>query len=116
DIDVECGTAQMTAFERVGEVVLVDNLAAGDIDEHTPRLHCSKPVFVEETMGLRRPLAADRNEIAVRQIAIESSRAADLTESCRHGLARLGATPRAENAHDARTAEAAHIAVGVVGG
>src|ERR1700736_1327057 len=105
----------MTAFERVGEVVLVDDLAAGDIDEHTPRLHCSKPVFVEETMGLGRPLAADHDEIAVRQIAMESSRATNLTEPCRHGLARLRATPGADDAHAECRAEAADIAADAAG-
>src|ERR1700730_2701115 len=66
-------------------------------------------------MGLGRPLAADHDEIAVRQIAIESSRTADLTESCRHGLARLGATPRADDPHAECRAKAADIAADAAG-
>src|SRR6266850_7374675 len=99
----------MTAFERVGKVVLVDDLAAGDVDENAPRLHRGKAVFVEETMGFRRPLAADHHEIAVWQVTLEISRAADLTEPRRRRLARLRAAPGADNPHAECRAKSAHI-------
>src|SRR5260370_30355542 len=71
----------MIALERVGEGLLVDDLAPSDVDEHAPRLHRSKAVLVEETGRLRCPLAADHHEIALRQEPIEISGAAKLAES-----------------------------------
>src|ERR1700674_3987063 len=76
----------MIALERVGEGLLVDDLAPGDVDEHAPRLHRGKAVLVEEAGCLRCPLAADHDEIAVRQEPIEILGAAKLAESCWQGL------------------------------
>src|SRR5258708_39552435 len=71
----------MIALERISERLLVDDLAPGDVDEHAPRLHRGKAVVVEETGRLRRPLAADHHEIAIRQEPIEIPGAAELAES-----------------------------------
>src|SRR6266404_7657558 len=97
----------MTAFQSVGEVVLVDDLAAGDIDEDAPRFHRGEAFPVEEPMGLRRPLAANRDEIAVWQVSIEISRATDLAEPRGQGLALPGATPGADDPHPECRAKAA---------
>src|SRR6516165_182930 len=48
DIDIERRTAQMIALERVGEGLLVDDLAPGDVDEYAPRLHRGKAALVEQ--------------------------------------------------------------------
>src|SRR5205823_433861 len=104
-----------TAFECVGEIVLVDDLAAGDIDENASGFHCGKAVLVEETVGLGRPLATDRDEIAVRQKPVEIPGAADLAEPRWHGLARLRTTPGAHNPHAECRAEAADIASDTAG-
>src|SRR5579871_1557572 len=71
----------MIALERVGEGLLVDDFAPGDVDEHGPRLHRCKAVLVEQTGRLRCPLAADHHEIALRQEPIEIPGAAKLAES-----------------------------------
>src|ERR1700693_3435221 len=81
DINIERGAAQMIAPERLGEGLLVDDLAPRDIDEHAPRLHRGKAVLVEETGCLRRPLAADHHEIALRQESIDIRGAAEFAES-----------------------------------
>src|SRR5215471_7033709 len=108
DIDIEPDAAQVTAFERVHERVLVDDLAARDIDEHTSGLHCGKTVVIEQTGRLGRPLAADDDEIALRQKSIEIVSAAELTEPGRQ-FARLGVKASADDAHPERSAEPADI-------
>ena len=70
-IDIEGRAAQMALVERVGERVLVDNLAARNIDKDTALLHQREALLVEETRRLRRPLAAHDNEIALRQQAVK---------------------------------------------
>src|SRR5215471_17394664 len=109
DIDVEPDAAQVIALERAGERLLVDNLAARDIDEHASGLHRGKTVIVKQTRRLRRPLAANDYEIALRQKSIEVASAAELTEP-RRQFARLGVEAGAENAHAEGGAEPAHIA------
>ncbi len=64
DIDVEGGAAQVVAGQRVGQGLFIDDLAAGDIDQHGPRLHGGKALRVEQAGRLGRPLAADGDEIA----------------------------------------------------
>src|SRR5271170_7931432 len=81
DINIERRAAQMIALERVGEGLLVDDLAPGHVDEHAPRLHRGKAPLVEETGRLPCPLGADHHEIAVRQEPIEIPGAAKLAES-----------------------------------
>ena len=81
DINIERCAAQMIALERVGKRLLVDDLTPGNVDEHASRLHRCKAILVEETGGLRCPLAADHHEIALRQEPIEISGAAKLAES-----------------------------------
>src|SRR5215470_8801709 len=114
DIDIEPDAAQVTAFERVYECLLVDNLAARDIDEHAAVLHRGKTVLIEQTGRLGRPLAADDDEIALRQKSIEVVSAAELTEP-RRQFTRLGVKAGAENAHAEGGAEPAHIAPNAAG-
>jgi hypothetical protein len=71
DIDVQGRTSQVIALERNGESTFVHDFATSDIDEHAPRPHRGKAVFVEETGCLRRPLAADHHEIAFWQEPVE---------------------------------------------
>src|SRR5579883_2219884 len=71
DIDIERRAAQMAARERLGQGRLVDNLAAGEVDEHAACLHAGEAVAVEQPGRLRRPLAADHDKIAFRQQAVE---------------------------------------------
>src|SRR5215472_9505977 len=106
DIDIEPDAAQVTAFERVHERVLVDDLAASDIDEHASGLHGGKTVLIEQTGRLGRPLAANDDEIALWQKSIEVVSTAELTEP-RRQFTRLGVKAGAENAHAQRGAEPA---------
>src|SRR5439155_23345432 len=109
-IDIERRAAQMIALHRVEKGVLVDDLASGDVDEHATLLHRGKPVLVEEPGGLRRPLAADHDEIAVRQKPVECLRPADLAKALRQRRARLRLTAGADDPHAERSAQPADFA------
>ena len=100
----------MIAAKRIDEGFLVDDLAPGDVDEHAPRLHRGKAVFVKETGRLRRPLAADHNKIAIRQEPIEIPWAAELPESRRQGEAWLRVAAGTKDPHTKGGAESADIA------
>src|SRR5580700_2737257 len=108
DIDIERRAAQTIALQRVDECVLIDDLAARDIDQHAPRLHRGKTVLVEEPGGLRRPLAADHNEIALRQKPVEIRGAAKLGKPLRKRRAKLRAL--AAGAHDPHAERGAELA------
>src|SRR6516165_1829078 len=99
DIDIEHDAAQMIALKRVGQGLLVNDLAACDVDEHAPRLHYGKAVFVEETRRLRGPLTADHDKIAGGQIAVELRRCAEFTEPVRQRGARIGVPAGADDSH-----------------
>src|SRR5229473_4017939 len=99
DINIESCAAQVIVLERLGEGPLVDDLAPGDVDDHAPRLHRGKAIRVEEAGCLRRQLAADHYEIAIRQEAIEIVRAAKLAESEWQRPVRLGVSAGAEDPH-----------------
>lgn len=49
DIDIERSASYVIAAKRINEGFLVDDLAPRDVDEHAPRLHRGKAVFVKET-------------------------------------------------------------------
>src|SRR5207244_6338006 len=66
-------------------------------------------------MGRRCPLTADHDEIADREVAIEITGHADLTEPRRHGLAPRRAAPGADDPHAECGAEAADIAADAAG-
>ena len=85
DIDIENDAAQVIALEGISERILVDDLAPGDIDEEAPRLHGGEAILVKESVRLRRPLAADHDDVASRQEPVEIPRAAELCESRRQG-------------------------------
>ena len=95
DIDIERNSAQVIALERIGKSFLVNDRAARYIDEHTSGLHCGKTVVIEQTGRLGRPLAANDDEIALRQKSIEVVSAAELTEP-RRQFTRLGVKAGAE--------------------
>src|ERR1700747_3229874 len=99
----------MTSFERVAEGVLVDDFAAGDVDEHAARLHQAKAAVVEETVRLRRPLAADHHEIAGREVAVEIIGPAELAEPWRQRLTGFRVATRADDPHTECRAEPADI-------
>ena len=109
DIDIERRAAQTIALEGVGEGFLVDDLAPGDVDEHGPRLHRGKAVLVEEMGRLRRPLAADHHEIALRQEPIEITGAAKLAESRWQGPVWVQVAAGADDPHAERGAESTNI-------
>src|ERR1051325_2503307 len=87
DIDIERGAAQMAPVERIGERVLVDDLAARDVDEDAALSHQRKALLVEKARCLRRPLAAHDDEIALRQHAVEFRGAPQFAEARRQWLA-----------------------------
>src|ERR1700756_4094821 len=89
----------MLALERIDEGLLVDDLTAGDIDEHAPTLHGCKAILVEEAGRLRCPMAADHNKIALRQEPIEIPRPAKLAESYWQRLVPVSVTARADDPH-----------------
>src|SRR3954453_17492807 len=89
DIDIERDAAQAALIERLGERVLVDDLAARDIDQDAALFHQGETVLVEEPGRLRRPLAADRDDIGIRQKAVEIGGAAHFAEALRQWLAPL---------------------------
>src|ERR1700730_8612369 len=110
DIDIERSAAQMIALHRVEKGVLVHDLASGDVDEHATLLHRGKPVLVEEPGGLGRPLAADHDEIAVRQKPVECLRPADLAKALRQRRAPLWLPAGANDPHAERGAQPADFA------
>jgi hypothetical protein len=110
DIDIERSASYVIAAKRVDEGFLVDDLAPRDVDEHAPRLHRGKAVYVKETGRLRRPLAADHNKIAFRQEPIEILRAAELAEPRRQGQAWLRVAAGTKDPHTERGAESTDIA------
>src|SRR6516165_1352792 len=89
----------MTLFERVAECVLLDDFAARDIDEHTARLHQAKAAVVEETVRLRCPLAADHDEIAGRQVAVEILGPTEFAEPRWQRLAGFRVATRSDDPH-----------------
>src|ERR1700744_527584 len=99
----------MIMRERVAQRLLVDDLAARDVDEHGARLHQRKAVLVEETGRLRRPMAADHHEIALRQEPVELRRATYLAESRWRGRIRLRVAAGPDHPHAQRSAEPADI-------
>src|SRR6516164_1146768 len=109
DINIERCAAQMIALERVGKRLLVDDLTPGNVDEHASRLHRCKAILVEETGGLRCPLAADHHEIALRQEPIEILRSAKLAEPRWQGPVRLRMAAGADDPHAEGGAEFADI-------
>src|SRR5258708_31185578 len=100
----------MIALPRVEEGLLVDDLASGDVDEDATLLHRGKPVLVEEPGGLWRPLAADHDEVAVRQEAVYRLGPADLAEPGRQWRTGRLPAPRADDPHAEGGAEAPDFA------
>src|SRR5271156_2962825 len=100
----------MVAFERLGERVLVDDFAARDIDQHASRLHPRETALVEQPVRLGRPLAADHDEVALRQKAVEIRGAAHFAAPRRQGVVRLRVAPGADDPHADRSAEPADVA------
>src|SRR5439155_20866834 len=110
DIDIERDAAQPTLIERLGERVLIDDLAARDIDQDAALLHQREAVLVEEARRLRRPLTADRDDIGIRQKAVEIGGAAQFAEALRQWLARLRRVAAgADDPHAERGAKPAGI-------
>ena len=115
DIDVECDAAQMIAPERVSERLLVDDLAARDIDQDAAGFHQGKALGIEQPVGFRRPLTADHDKIAGGEKPVEIRRAADLGEPGRQGLARLRRAPGADDPHAEPGAEPPDILADAAG-
>src|SRR5215212_9280754 len=109
DIDIERRAAQMVAFERAEERVLIDDLAPRDVDQHAVGLHRREAVLVEQAGCVRGPLTAYCDEIALRQKPVESLRPADFAKAVRQGRAGLQLTAGADNTHAKRGAEPAHF-------
>src|SRR5215469_753459 len=101
---------QMIAPERVGESLLVDNFASGDVDDNAPGLHRGKAVLVEEKGCLRGQLTADHDEIALRQEAVDIFRTAQLAEPGWQRLVWLGVAADAEDPHAEGSAKFANVA------
>ena len=98
-IYIQYHTAQMPARQRLGQRRLVHDLAAGDVDQHDPRLHRCKPRHVDQIGGLRRPLTADHHEVALAEKPVEIISAAEYREPRRQRRVRLRPAPRADDAH-----------------
>src|SRR5215207_8055071 len=47
DIDVKDGATQMIALEHISEGILIDDLPAGDVDEHGSRFHGGEAIRIE---------------------------------------------------------------------
>src|SRR5438105_4547294 len=106
----------MALVERIGERVLIDDLAARHIDKDAALLHQREARLVEEARRLRRPLAAHDDEIALRQQAVELRGAGQFAETWRQRLAgtrRCAACP--DDPHAERGAEPADIAPDAAG-
>src|ERR1051325_3788807 len=102
DIHVERGTAQMTALQRIGESVFVDDLASRDVDEYAALLHRGETIVVEQARGFRCPLTADHDDIAARKEPVEIFGTADLGETGRQHLVRPLMAARADHTHAKR--------------
>src|SRR5579875_1671408 len=99
DIDIEHGTAQLLAREGLGQRLLVDDLAARDIDQHASGLHQGEPPGIEQPVGFGRPLAADHDKIALPQEPVEVGGSADFGETRRQRFAGAWRPTGADNAH-----------------
>src|ERR1700722_269880 len=109
DIDVERRAAQMIVLKSIGQSILVDDFAARDIDQDAPRLHRREAVLVEEPGCLRRPLAADHHEVALRQKPVDRPGPGDLAEALRQGRTWLRVAAGAEDPHAKRGAQPAYF-------
>src|ERR1051325_1141880 len=102
DIDIERGATQMPPVERIGERILVDDLAARDVDENAALFHQRKALLVEEARCLRGPLAAHDDEIALRQHAVEFRGAPQFAEARRQSPVGRVPTTRIPSAAQSR--------------
>src|ERR1700688_1019349 len=99
DVYVESGAAQVIMLQSVGQGVFVDDLSTRDVDQDAARFHRGEAVFVEKAGCVRRPLAADRDDVAAWQERVEIGGAAEFTESRGQGLVRSCMTAGADYMH-----------------
>jgi hypothetical protein len=114
-IHIQHRAAQVAPVERIRQSVLIEDLPAGDIDHHAARLHPGKPAGIEQTVGLRRPLAADRHHVAVRQVFVELRRAAKCCETLRLPPVRRSRAAGADDPHAQRGAQPPNLLADAVG-
>ena len=107
EVDVERGATELPRRKRGDQRLLVHDLAARDVDEHRSVLHRRERIAADQVLGLRRPLAADRDEVALREQVVQPARAPDLAEAVTR---RSGTPPRADDPHAERRAEPADLA------
>src|SRR5262249_47027004 len=98
-VDVKLHAAQPILLQGVGQRLLIDDLAAGDIDQHAADLHALEPLAVEQPVRLRRPLTGNHHEVAVGEEVIELVRPADLAEARRQRPTGAGLAAGADHAH-----------------
>src|SRR3954471_18681776 len=92
----------MIACQSFGQGVLIDNFAARDIHQDAARLHRCEARVREQAIRLRRPLAADRHDIAVRQKPVQLSRAGNSAETRLQAAVWRWAAAGADNMHAER--------------
>jgi hypothetical protein len=105
DIDIESRTAQIIALERVGDGLLVDDLARAT-------LVSTLPAFIAAKRPLSKRRVVSHYEIAVRQESIEITGAAKLAESRWQLPDRVRVAAGAEDPHANGGAEITDIAPG----
>src|SRR5439155_21399862 len=70
-VNVECGTAEVAALERVAEGVLIDDRTACRVDQEGAGLHLGQRFGIDQMTGLGVEGGVNRYDIALRQDFIE---------------------------------------------
>src|SRR5262245_26865522 len=106
-VDCEADATQLARCERVDQGRLVDDLAAGDVDQHRSLAHRFERRAANQPRRLRRPLAADSHELALAEQRMKTLRALETAESRRQSFPRRDVAPGADHAHPGAGAQAA---------
>ena len=79
--DVERGAADVSAFERASQCLLVDDLATGGVDQDRGRLHRVQLGLADQAFGVASQRHVEADEVGLSQRAVEVVVAADLDDA-----------------------------------
>ena len=100
DEDVEAGAGDPALGQRVGQGLLVDQAAAGGVDDAYARLDGRQLLLADQAQGLRGPRQVHRDEVALPQQLVQPDQAyAELRRPGRLDVRVVGDQPGAEGGH-----------------
>src|SRR5215472_6950279 len=105
--DIDRGAAEPVLGQRGIKRVLVDDLAARDVDEERAGLHQRQPPRVEQICRFRPQRGADRDRVAARQHLVERGERVDALDL---GIRRTRAAVGGDNAAAERRGAARYLA------